>query len=746
MMSPRKLPQRHEVLEALAAREPRALHARELAKELRVREADYLRFLALLSDLTLDGAVRALPGQRYRAKAGMTRETREGYVRVHPRGFGFVSTANCPDDVYVQAEALRGAMHKDIVRVEVMSRTSRGLEGRVLEVLERANARVQGVLRRSGRSAWLEVDDARVRGPVVLHGAVEGEDGDAAVVEIVRFPESGDENPEGRLLAALGRPGHPDVETRKILLRQGIEEQFSPEVQRHVAEVAASIEPSSVTGREDLRELDFLTIDPDDARDRDDAIWVREKDKGFEAWVAIADVAAYVQPGTVLDDEALERAFSLYLPDRAVPMLPSELSSKLCSLEQDEDRLCMAVWMRFDEKGRRTAMRLCEAIIHSRATLSYRQVALGMKWSAEPGGDRFEEHVWDQLYAADRLSKVLRRRRMRRGALELATAEPQIILDPDSGEPVDVVRRAEDPGVKRAYKLIEELMISANEAVATWLQESDSAAIFRVHPPPNETKLQRLAELCVSLDIPFEFEEAADPKRLGAFLRRVEEHPLAEIIGMLTLRSLAPASYDAVNVGHFGLASRAYSHFTSPIRRYPDLVIHRMVRARLRGQDAAVLEPSACQDIALHCTRREREVVDVEREVFDVYRCVAMRDRVGMRAWGVVTDIGMSSVTVTLLTPFVDVLVPEGLLGRGGYERSEDGLHLVAHGSGDRISLGNRMEVEIESADLTRRVITGKRILQKGTTGKERIGNEARGSTQRRQRKYMKPKKKSSRK
>ena len=308
-MTQRKLPQRHDVLEALAAREPKALHARELAKVLGVREADYLGLLAVLSDLALDGAVRALPGQRYRAKQGGTRETREGIVRVHPRGFGFVVSPSLPDDVYVQPDALNGAMHRDTVRVEVMSRSSRGLEGRVLEVLERANARVQGVLRKVGRSAWLEVDDARVRGPVVLHGALEGEDGDAAVVEIVRFPESADENPEGRLLAALGVPGHPDVETRKILLRQGIEESFSPEVKKHVAEVSTRIDPSAIAGREDLRNLDLVTIDPDDARDRDDAIWVRTHDRGFEACVAIADVAAYVQPGTVLDDEAVERGF-----------------------------------------------------------------------------------------------------------------------------------------------------------------------------------------------------------------------------------------------------------------------------------------------------------------------------------------------------------------------------------------------------------------------------------------------------
>jgi ribonuclease R len=741
-MTKKSFPRRDEVLDLLATKGPRALHARELASALNVREGDYLRFLSLLEELTLDGAIRAQRGQRYGAVRGArgreAREVREGRVRVHPRGFGFVCSAGVPDDVYVQGEALGGAMHGDMVRVEVMARSWRGLEGRVLEILQRANARVQGVLRKTRHGAWLEVDDARVRGPIVLHGEVDGEDGDAAVVEIVRFPETGDENPEGKLLAALGPPGSPDVETRKVLLRQGIEETFSEAVQQEVERVAKSVDPSSTQGREDLREVDLLTIDPADARDRDDAIWVRELDDGFESWVAIADVAAYVQPGTALDDEARIRGFSLYLPDRAVPMLPATLSSKLCSLEKDEDRLCMALWMKFDDRGRRTRTRLCEAIMRSTATLSYRQVAVGMKWSSEPG-DALEPGVAIVIEQADELSRLLRRRRMRRGALELSAPEPEILLDPDSGMPVDVVRRAEDPGVKRAYQLIEELMVAANEAVAEWLQEGEEQAIYRVHPPPSEARLVRLAELCSSLEIPFEYEDAADPKRLGKFLRSVQEHPLVEIIGMLALRSLAPASYDTVNVGHYGLASRAYAHFTSPIRRYPDLVIHRRVKGRLRKEPRELV---ACQDIAMHCTRREREIVDVEREVFDVYRCVMMRDRVGMRGWGVVTDIGTSSVTVTLEAPFVEVLVPEGLLGRGGYERSEDGLHLVAQRSGDRISLGSRMEVEVESADITRRVTTGKRILNKETSGKTRIDPKRLARMDREARKRLKHKKK----
>jgi len=687
------------------------MHARELASALAVREGDYLAFLALLEELRLDGAVRALRGQRYGSVRGSksTREVREGRVRVHPRGFGFVCTAGVADNVYVQEGALAGAMHGDDVRVEIMARSWRGLEGRVLEILRRANTRVQGVLRKRRHGAWLEVDDARIRQPIVLLGEVAGEDGDAAVVEIVRFPETGDENPEGKLIASLGAPGGLDVETRKVLFREGIEETFSEAVRVEVERVAASIDPSQADGREDIRALDLVTIDPKDARDRDDAIWVRETEHGFEAWVAIADVAEYVQSGTPLDQAARDRGFSLYLPDRAVPMLPATLSSKLCSLEHGEDRLCLALSMHFDDRGRRTSTRLCEAVMRSKATLSYEQVAAGMKWSSAPDV-LLDPFVVEMVEHADELARLLRRRRMRRGALELAAPEPEIVLDPNTGMPQDVVRRAQDPGVKRAYELIEELMVASNEAVAEWMEERHAPTIFRVHPPPSESRLARLAELCDSLKIEFDVDDAVDPKRLGKFLRSVQEHPLVEILGMLALRSLAPASYDTLNVGHFGLASRAYAHFTSPIRRYPDLVVHRQVKRMLREEKG---EAVAYQDIAMQCTRRERELVEVEREVFDVYRCAMMRDRLGAASVGRVTDIGTSSVTVTLDAPFVDVLVPEGLLGLSGYERSDDGLHLVAQRSGDRISLGEQMEVEVESVDMTRRVVFGKRVVDR---------------------------------
>ncbi|MCL2824580.1 MAG: VacB/RNase II family 3'-5' exoribonuclease [Polyangiaceae bacterium] len=718
-MTKNKMPRRDEVLALLAAQRPRTMHARELAKLLNVSEGNYLEFLELLEDLTFDRAVIALRGQRYGARQispDNTPEHRMGRIQINARRFGFVSSSGFPDDVFVREGATAGAMHGDTVRVEITERTRLGFEGRVTEVLRRANTRVQGTLRKKKKNAWLEPDDSRIPHTIVITGditEITGEDGDAAVVEITQFPQSADENPEAILIATLGTPGTFNVETQKILIRECIDESFSQAVQLEVNDVASTIDPARTSDREDLLGIPFMTIDPTDARDRDDAIFVRDlgdgHDDGYEAWVAIADVAEYVKPGTALDESARARGFSLYLPDRAVPMLPSTLSAKLCSLEKDEARLCIALCMRFDNKGRRTHTRLCEGVMKSRATLSYDQVAAGMRWSAI-SREQLDSNIQVAIDDASELARLLRRRRMRRGSLDIAVPEPQIILDPETGMPVDVVRRAQDPGVKHAYELIEELMIASNEAVAEWMIGKEQETIFRVHPPPSESKLEKLAAICESLKIPFEYEDASDPLRLGKFLRTVQEHPMASVIGTLALRSLAPASYDTVNVGHYGLASRAYSHFTSPIRRYPDLLVHRHVKGLLRH---VAVDTDSYKDVSMECARREREIADVEREVSDVYRCSMMQSRVGMVGAGIVSDIGATSVTVTLDNPFVEVIVPEATLGLYGHERSEDGLHMVCPRTGDQVSLGDRMDIEVESSNMVRRVIYGKRIAAK---------------------------------
>jgi len=744
---PTRLPSRAEILELLGS-DPRPLHAREIASRLEVSEVDYLELQRLLDELSFEGTLAMRPGQRFKLStttASARGKEREGLLSVHPRGFGFVASLDAAgDDVFVPPDALGGAMHGDKVLVRVRSRGARGAEGEVVRVLARGLKRVAGTLRRKGKSAWVEPDDTRVRGPVVLARAIDaggpegnsGNDGDAVVVTITRWPESTHENPEGAIDAILGRPGELAVEVAKILVLERVHEAHSDDAVREADAFGAEVPEDLKAAREDLRHLPLPTIDPEDARDHDDAVWVERTDRGgYRAWIAIADVSTYVTPGSALDEEAKARAFSIYLPDRAIPMLPRALSSNLCSLLPDVDRLCLCVDVSLDSTGRVLQSRLLRGVMRSRAKLTYGGVARALGLSAEAKREPLAQELVDGLRLAHDLSRILRARRMERGALDFELPEAKVLLDDKTREPVDVVRRAQDAGVKQAYQLIEELMLLANETVARWCQERNLTTIYRVHAPPDEQKLDRFAAMCEALGIDFDVEDTRDPKKLGELLKSFAEHPLAPVLNSLLLRSMKQATYDVANVGHFGLASKAYLHFTSPIRRYPDLVVHRGLHEVLSNRhprrDAQAREKLA--ETALNASIAERRVMEVERAIVDLYRTFLMKDRIGERFEGVVTAVVGSGLFVQLDAPFVDVLVRLEDLGPDNWQVDDDALRVFAGRSGERIGLGDRLLLEIVDAGILRRTVYGKRIgargpaLPRGQGEARASGNKERG-------------------
>jgi ribonuclease R len=721
---PSRLPTRSEILELLGS-DPRPLHAREIAARLNVSEVDYLGLQRLLDSLSFEGVLAPRPGQRFnlsaRAPGAGRRAEREGLLTVHPRGFGFVASLDAAgDDVFIPPDAMGGAMHGDKVRVVVRSRGARGAEGEVAAVLERGLVRIAGTLRRKGKSAWLEPDDTRVRGPVVLPRAIDtqgpegnsGNDGDAVVVRITRWPASPQENPEGAIESVLGRPGELSVEAAKILVLEKIEEPHSDGAVREAEAFGDEVPEPMKAGREDLRHLPLPTIDPEDARDHDDAVWVeRTEAGGYRAWIAIADVSTYVLPGTVLDGEAKERGCSIYLPDRAIPMLPRTLSSNLCSLLPGVDRLCLCADVELDPRGRVIKSRLVRGVMRSRAKLTYGGVARALGLSGQARHEPAADELVDGLRVAYELSRMLRSQRMQRGALDFELPEAKVILHEETRAPVDVTRRTEDAGVKRAYQLIEELMLLANETVARWCQERDVPSIYRVHLPPDEQKLDRFAAMCEALGIDFDIEDTRDPKKLGDLLKSFADHPLAPVLNSLLLRSMKQATYDVANVGHFGLASKAYLHFTSPIRRYPDLIVHRVVHEVLTGKQPRRDPPARekLAEAALASSIAERRAMEVERAVVDLYRTFMMKDHVGERFEGVVTAVVGSGLFVQLDAPFVDVLVRLEDLGQERWEVDDDALRVFAARSGDRIALGDRIAVEITDAAILRRTVYAKR-------------------------------------
>ncbi len=743
------LPNKSRILRLLGAEE-RARHAREIASELDVSEGGYAGLVGVLDDMVYEGQLSVRPGHRYALAKGSKKvkgESVEGWLSMTPRGAGFVAREG--GDVYIPPEAIGGGIHGDKVKVDIVSRGTRGPEGEVVEIIERGTKRVAGVLRRRGKSAWLEPDDTRIRGPIVLASVVDktaegnsGADGDAAVVTITRFPTMSGENPEGKLDAVLGKPGELSVEVAKILVSEQIDEVHGAEATREAEQFGETVPADMLLGRVDLTHIPLPTIDPEDARDHDDAVWVERTDAGgYKVWIAIADVSSYVRPDTLhLDEEAKGRGCSVYLPDRAVPMLPRALSSNLCSLLPDEIRLCLCAEVELDGKGDVVKDTLHRAFMKSAAKLTYGGVARALGLTDKGKDEPKAAEMVDGLRVAYELSRILRAKRLKRGALDLELPEAKIVLDEDSRHPVNVEKRAMDAGVARAYQLIEELMLLANEVVARWLTARKQPTVFRVHAPPDEQKLERFLGLCEELGFKTDLEAVRDPRELSKLLKSMVGHPKAAVLHTLLLRSLKQATYDITNVGHFGLASKAYVHFTSPIRRYPDLLVHRGVHAVLEAEakgrrlHMSDEELEKLAEAAMLSSKNERRAMEVEREVSNLYRAYVMRDRVGQRFAGIASGLAGSGVYVTLDAPFVDVLVRYEDLGGDRYELDDTGLRAVGQRSGDSVQLGDAMLVEIADVSLIRRTVYAKRVggdertrSRKASSGMRPAGGPQRG-------------------
>lgn len=712
-----------QILEALTALK-RPAHPRELATRLAADEEEVLELLGLIDDLVEGGHLETLPGGRVRLgrraaepkQAGPTRAAEtswEGTISVNPRGFAFV-TAMGQDDVFIPPDGIYEAVHGDTVVVRIVRRTDKGLEGRVDRISERRNRRVAGTVRLQRKGAWFEPDDARIKSPIVVKGPTEGaRDGDAVVLEITRFPKFAEELCEGTVIAVLGPQGDVRTEVQKILLGAEISEQHSPETLTNAEEMATRLAKISAAGRRDLRAVPLPTIDPEDARDHDDAIWVERNGTGYRVYVAIADVSEYVQPGSPLDDEARARGCTIYLPDRAIPMLPRALAADLCSLLPEVDRYCLAVIAELDASGRTERFELCEAVMRSAARLTYDGVARALGFDPESPSSPVAEAMKGDLAVLAELATKLRKRRMGRGALDLDLPEPRVRLDDKTGMPVSVTKRATRPGLKRAYSLVEEMMLLANDLVAEWLTKRNAPAIYRVHGAPDPAKLERLADVGEKLGIRIDVAALEEPKALSALLESLHGHPRSEVLSMLLLRSLKQAQYDIENIGHFGLASPCYTHFTSPIRRYPDLCVHRQVKDILRGgtidRSAAAIETLRAS--ARESSTRERSAMEIEREVTDLYRAVYMKQFIGETFEAKVTGVTGSGIYVQISEPFVDVLIRFEALGPDRYELSDDELSLVGARSGDSVTLGDRVQVMIEDVAVLRRTVYGKREL-----------------------------------
>jgi ribonuclease R len=770
-----------EVFAVLRSNKGSTQHLMEIIAKLGVGSEQRDKVRAALDELREQNLAQELPGMRYRlgkgVRAGSGPEVPEvrslptlpaspvprfsgksappkldrrpapnaklGTLRIHARGHGFV-TPDEPgaDDIFVAPSELLGALHGDKVAVSAR-RNDRGFEGTIIAVLARGQKHVAGLLAQDAFGLYIQPSDARLPKEVRVIGRVPGDavPGLAVVAEIERYPDDGSP-PEAHVLRVLGAEGSAEVEVAKIKLREGVREEFPDEVLSEARAYGDKVSPRDRRDREDLRDLDLVTIDPITARDHDDAIFIeRNSAGGYHIVVAIADVSHYVQEGTALDAEAITRGTSIYLPDRAIPMLPHELSSHLASLVAGKDRLTLAVDMQLNASGVVKSFRYVEGLMRCKAGLTYEGVAQALGFTKDGRHEKAAQKYIPMLEVLHEAAMILRNRRMKRGSLDFDLPEPNVELDTTTGEPKNISRRGKDPGVRKAYQLVEEMMLLANETVAADLFRRQVPAIYRVHGLPDAERLQAFAESARAMGFHLEVDEdEINPRELARFLAELEDSPARGSLSYLLLRSLQQATYDTVNIGHFGLAAEYYLHFTSPIRRYPDLAVHRIVRKLAREEpiDARGLERKL-REQALACSKLERRAMLIEREVIDVYRCILIKERVGEEFEGTVSGVAPHGVYVGFDEPFVECLCHVTSLGTGDfYEIDKHGLRLVGRRSGASFGLGDRLVVRLDSVNVSERSIVGTPLVYpkraqdvelapRDDGGKGRVNRKARG-------------------
>ncbi|MEW8523540.1 MAG: ribonuclease R [Candidatus Thiodiazotropha endolucinida] len=625
-----------------------------------------------------------------------------GRIIGHADGFGFLRPDDGGDDLYLSFKEMRSVFHDDraVVRVTGMDRRNR-LEGAVVEVLERNTRNVAGRLYMETGVGFVVPDSKRLSKDVIIPSSEIGvaRQGQMVVAEILDQPTKRTP-PIGRITEILGDHLGPGMETDIAIRTHSIPVDWPDEVEHQIKAVKSEVAEPDKKGRVDLRHLPLVTIDGADARDFDDAVYCEPKPKGWRLLVCIADVSHYVEPGSALDSEARNRGNSVYFPDRVVPMLPEKLSNGLCSINPRVDRLCMTCELYIDKSGKVTRSKFFSAVMRSHARLIYDDVAAMLE--GEPELCKKHAKLLPHLHHLYQLYQVLLEQRSTRGAIDFDTTETRIEFNE-----LKRVERIIPVERNDAHRLIEECMLAANVATARFLLRNKQPALYRIHEGPADEKLTDLREFLGELGLSLPGGKKPKASDYAILLEQIKERADRHLIQTVLLRSLSQALYSSDNVGHFGLSYQAYTHFTSPIRRYPDLIVHRAIKHAINQGSADDFEYTKAELQALgeHCSSTERKADEATRDALDWLKCEYMQDKVGETFNGIITSVNSFGVFVELDEIYVDGLVHISALHNDYYHYDPVGHRLTGERTGKVLRLGDPLSIVVASVNLDDRKI-----------------------------------------
>jgi len=693
-------------------REPQTMA--QIMATLSLARSDRKMISGLLADLCQR---EILSCEKYRGKGSAkaytlfkSAELVEGVVEVHPRGFGFAiigdkagefpqkTDKSLRQDPFIAPDNLGSAHHGDRAIFRLYSKRRERTEAKVIKILQRAATILVGTYEAGRQTSLVIPEDERFLFNILVHrkDSCGARNGDAVVVEITDF-KPGKRNPEGRITEVLGDPEDIAVQAAIVIRKHKLPHKFSDRALQEADSYPETMPAEK--GRLDLRSITHVTIDGETARDFDDAVAVEKTVKGWRLYVSIADVSYYVKPNSALDREAYERGTSVYFPNRVVPMLPERLSNNLCSLVPNQSRPAFTAIMEFDRNGKRLNKKFTRSIIVSQHRLTYTIVK---KILVDKDGSLVSKYsgILDQLKEMAYLAKILEKKRLVRGSIGFSIPEAEVLIDPE-GQVSDVVRAERN----MAHKLIEEFMLAANEAVAATLSSGNIPTLYRIHESPDELKISEFTAFARTLGLQLSA-NGGSPKWFGKVLSMVAGTPKEYLVNNILLRTMQRARYSPQNLGHFGLAATFYTHFTSPIRRYPDLIVHRTLSNMLTQKKRGVVSPGP--DLKLDgdfLSSRERAAVDAEREMTERLQVRFMAEKIGEIFDGIVSGVTAFGLFIELLDHFVSGAVEIAALKGDYFQFDEKNYRLMGSHTGKIFQVGDLVQVRVANVDIRQRRI-----------------------------------------